>query len=256
MESESSPRYHLLPSGPPRIVVENEDFLIVDKPAHLLCHPTRLDGQPTLITWLREQRPGAYLTLANRLDRETSGLTIVAKHPAATNGLNRLMERRAIEKDYLVITWGQCSWDFIEIEARLREIGITAENGVRIKQGIFGDGPRCVTQLWTVTTGHGFSLLRVQPKTGRLHQIRAHLSAIGLPVVGDKIYGPDANLFLTFIEQGWTQHHLDKLLLSRQALHAAQLRFVWAGRPFSAEAPLPSELAAFAQKYELLPRSG
>jgi 23S rRNA pseudouridine1911/1915/1917 synthase len=238
----------LVPVGDPRVVVENEDFMILDKPAHLLCHPTRLDGQASLITWLRASRSDEYLTLLNRLDRETSGLCIVAKSHAAANSINRLIERRMIEKDYLVIVWGEMKWDYLEIDAKLREIGVTSDNPVRIKQGVAQEGTEAHTKVWRLATNHGFSLLRAQPKTGRLHQIRVHLATIGLPVVGDKIYGPDASLFLKFIDQGWTEEHESRLLLPRHALHASQLRFNWQGQPFTAESPLPADLQAFWDK--------
>lgn len=83
----------------PVILAELDDFLVVDKPAHLLSHPTRLDGQPSLITWLRAQRPGAYLTLVHRLDRETSGLVLVSKNLETTGKLGKLIERRSLDKE-------------------------------------------------------------------------------------------------------------------------------------------------------------
>lgn len=248
IDDDASP---LCPLDPPEIVFENEDFIIVSKPAHLLCHPTRPDGQQTLITWLRERRPTEYLTLLNRLDRETSGLTLVAKNHATANTINRLIERRAIEKEYLAITWGEPQWDYIEIDARLKEIGVTALNPVRIKQGVSTDGAEAHTKVWRIASGSGFSLFRVQPRTGRLHQIRVHLSTLGLPVVGDKIYGPDAALFLQFIAEGWTPALAEKLLLPRHALHASRLSFIWQGDRVEVEAKLPEDFRFFLQEKKL-----
>ena len=233
------------PAGPPAIVVENDDFLVVDKPAHLLSHPTRLDGQPSLITWLRAERPGAYLTLLHRLDRETSGLVIVTKHAAATNMLSRLMEGRLIEKEYQAVCWGEMGDGYAEIEARLGFIGITEANPVKIKQGVTADGAEAQTKVWRIAAGNGFTHLRAQPRTGRLHQIRVHLALVGLPVVGDKIYGPDAAHFLRFIETGWTPEMERELLLPRHALHASRLNFWWRGANFEAHAPLPPDLRGF-----------
>ncbi|SDT85921.1 23S rRNA pseudouridine1911/1915/1917 synthase [Verrucomicrobium sp. GAS474] len=231
----------------PAILDENDDFLVVDKPANLLSHPTRLDGQPSLITWLRAIRPDAYLTLLHRLDRETSGVILVAKHPATVNAISRLMEGRQIEKEYEAVCWGAMGMDYVEIDARLGFVGISEANPVKIKQGVVlePEGAAAHTKVWRVASGGGFSHLRIQPKTGRLHQIRVHLSLVSLPVVGDKIYGPDAQHFLTFIDTGWTPELERALLLPRHALHACRLRFRWGARDYEVKAPLPADLRAF-----------
>ena len=231
----------------PTILDENEDFLVVDKPANLLSHPTRLDGQPSLITWLRAERPGAYLTLLHRLDRETSGLILVAKHPATTNAISRLIEGRQIEKEYEAVCWGGMGTDYVEIDARIGFLGLSETNPVKIRQGIVAApaGAEAHTKVWRLASGGGFSHLRVQPKTGRLHQIRVHLSLVSLPVVGDKIYGPDCGHFLRFIETGWTPEMEQALLLPRHALHASRLRFRWGARSYEIQAPLPADLRDF-----------
>ena len=229
----------------PSIVHENDDFLVVNKPAFLLSHPTRPDGQPSLITWLREERPGDYLTLLHRLDRETSGLVLVAKNAATTNVLSRLIERRAIEKEYEAVCWGAMAGEELVIEAKLGSVGLSETNAVYIKQGVRPDGAEALTRVWKIAGGGGFTHVRAQPRTGRLHQIRVHLSLVNLPVVGDKIYGPDANHFLQFIETGWTPALEKELLLPRHALHAACLRFLWQGKPFEVRAPLPDDLKDF-----------
>ena len=231
----------------PTILDENDDFLVVDKPANLLSHPTRLDGQPSLITWLRAERPGAYLTLLHRLDRETSGVMLVAKEPSATNAISRLIEKRMIEKEYEAVCWGEMKAEQLGIEARLGFLGISESNPVKIKQGVVAApaGAEAQSQVWRLAAGGGFSHLRVAPRTGRLHQIRVHLAAIGLPVVGDKIYGPDAAHFLQFIETGWTPELERELLLPRHALHACRLRFWWRGTHYEARAPFPADLREF-----------
>jgi len=238
-----------LPEGcpEPTILDENDDFIAVDKPANLLSHPTRLDGQPSLITWLREARPGAYLTLLHRLDRETSGVILVSKHAAATNAISRLIEARKIEKEYEAVCWGGVGPEYFELDARIGFLGISEANPVKIRQGIVAapEGAEAHTKVWRLASGGGFSHLRVQPKTGRLHQIRVHLSLVSLPVVGDKIYGPSSRHFLDFIETGWTPEMERSLLLPRHALHAARLRFRHGAKDYEVAAPLPADLRAF-----------
>jgi 23S rRNA pseudouridine1911/1915/1917 synthase len=231
----------------PVILDENDDFLGVDKPANLLSHPTRLDGQPSLITWLRAERPGAYLTLLHRLDRETSGVILVAKEPSATNAISRLIEKRMIEKEYEAVCWGEMGLEQLGIEARLGFLGISESNPVKIKQGVMSEpeGAEAQTRVWRLATGGGFTHVRAAPRTGRLHQIRVHLATVGLPVVGDKIYGPDAAHFLKFIETGWTPALEKELLLPRHALHASRLKFWWRGRDYEVRAPLPADLREF-----------
>lgn len=231
----------------PVILEENDDFLVVDKPANLLSHPTRLDGQPSLITWLRAERPGAYLTLVHRLDRETSGVMLVSKEPSATNAISRLIEKRMIEKEYEAVCWGDMGPDQLKIEARLGFLGISESNPVKIKQGVLAApaGSEAQTQVWRLASGGGFTHVRAAPRTGRLHQIRVHLAAVGLPVVGDKIYGPDAAHFLQFIETGWTPELARSLLLPRHALHACRLKFWWKGADYEVRAPLAADLREF-----------
>ena len=95
-----------------------------------------------------------------------------------------------------------------------------------------------------------FTLLRLEPRTGRLHQIRVHLSAIGHPIVGDKIYGPDESLYIEFIQSGFTERHRRVLLLPRHALHAAEIAFThpMTREPVHASSPLPDDLTRFIQE--------
>ena len=90
------------------------------------------------------------------------------------------------------------------------------------------------------------SLLRLQAHTGRLHQLRVHLAHLGHPVIGDKIYGPDGNLYLKFIAEGWTEEHERKLGLRRHALHAEEMRFVWEGEELVFTAPMPEDMREMA----------
>ncbi|MDR2462380.1 MAG: RNA pseudouridine synthase [Verrucomicrobiales bacterium] len=236
---------HLSPSATPLIVSEGADWLVVDKPAHLLIHPTRPDGQFTLLEWLRQQRVGEFIAIVNRLDRETSGLVLVARSPSAASRLGKMTMRREIGKKYLAIVSGKTPERGV-IEAPLGRVG----GAVHIRQGVMAGGYPAVTRFARLEVKHAadgraFSFLEVELETGRLHQIRVHLSHSGHPVCGDKIYGPDEQCYLEFIENGWTPALAEKLLLNRHALHAAALTFIWNEKPVNASAPLPEDLRSF-----------
>ncbi|MDD4932049.1 MAG: RluA family pseudouridine synthase [Methylacidiphilaceae bacterium] len=238
----------LEPPYEPRVVFESEDFLIVDKPPFLLSHPTRRNDRPSLLSWLANERRGSSFFLANRLDRETSGLMLVGKDAAAASSLGRLMERRLIEKEYLAIVWGKLACDFLQIEAPLGYIGISEENPVAIRQGIRPEGAPAITVVRSLCSGEKITVLRAFPKTGRLHQIRVHLSAIRHPIVGDKIYGPDPKFFLQFAAQGWSPELAESLCLPRHALHASRLSFRWQGKDLNVSSPLPPDLGGFLRQ--------
>ncbi|MDD2677475.1 MAG: RluA family pseudouridine synthase [Methylacidiphilaceae bacterium] len=238
----------LEPPYEPHIVLESDDFLVVDKPPFLLSHPTRRNDRPSLLSWLAKERRGSSFFLANRLDRETSGLVLVGKDAAAASSFGRLMEKRLIEKEYLAIVWGKLACDFLQIDAPLGYIGISEENPVAIRQGIRQEGTPAITVVRSLFSGEEISLLRAFPKTGRLHQIRAHLSAIRHPIVGDKIYGPDPKFFLQFAAQGWSPELAEQLCLARHALHASRLSFHWQGREVNITSPFPSDLSVFLQQ--------
>ncbi|CAF0696265.1 RluA family pseudouridine synthase [Candidatus Methylacidithermus pantelleriae] len=231
---------------PLRIVWENEELLVVDKPPFLLSHPCGHNRVSNLIRELRKSRPHGYLALINRLDRETSGLVVVAKHPGVASLLGRLWEKRVVVKEYLAIVWGRMTpghrWI---IDSPLGRVGISEKNPVALRQGPVPGAAWACTEMISLATTGDFSLVRIRPKTGRLHQIRAHLSLLGFPIVGDKIYGPDPKLFLEFIDKGWTVELSQKLLLPRQALHAHALGFWWRGTWRWLQSALPPDLKAF-----------
>ena len=246
----------LQPPYPPRVVFENEGFLVVDKPPFLLSHPTRRNDRPSVLSWLAKERSGVSFFLANRLDRETSGLVLVGKDAASASSLGRLMEKRLIEKEYLAIVRGKLACDFLQIDAPLGYVGISEENPVAIRQGIRPEGATAITVVRSLCSTEDVSLLGVQPKTGRLHQIRVHLSTIRHPIVGDKIYGPDPHFFLQFAAQGWSPELAEHLCLPRHALHASRLRFRWQGRDLDISSALPPDLSAFLRQRGIAPPPG
>lgn len=234
---------------------ECADFLVVEKPPFMEAHPSKPNGRPTLWHGLRdilafELASGGQVSLINRLDRETSGLTLVAKHRDAARTLHRQMEARRIAKEYLAITWGWPEQGEFAIDAPILRQGSRGASAIYLKQAIHPDGAAArtrfrVEQRFTRASSHGgrFALIRAFPETGRMHQIRVHLAHAGYPIVGDKLYGPDERCYLEFIETGWTPALASRLLLPRHALHSAALHLLDSGKSW--QSPLPADLAAW-----------
>ena len=233
------------------IIAESDDWIVVNKPPHIEAHPSKPNGRLTLWDGLRELLAyeianGGQVSLINRLDRETSGLTLVAKTRPAARALHIEMEARAFEKEYLAIVWGWPAQDEWIVDAPLLRLGATGPSRIHLKQAVHPDGAAARTTFRVerrFTHGGAFALVRAFPATGRMHQIRVHLAHSGHAVVGDKLYGPDEACYLEFIDTGWTPALAARLLLPRHALHSAILRLPTRGLAW--EAPLPGDLAGF-----------
>src|SRR2546422_1712934 len=202
----------------PQVVFEDDDLLVVDKPGNLACHSS---DRATLAGWLRE-RGISTPRLINRLDRETSGLVLVAKNERAAKILGKQVLRREIEKEYVAICWGEFSHEAGTID---QPIAVRAGGPVFTKRVVDPAGKPSVTGFVVERRLTGFTVVRLRPRTGRAHQLRVHMAWLGHPIVGDKIYGPDEALYLRFIEEGVTAAMLETLLLPRHALHAERVAF-------------------------------
>lgn len=192
---------------------------------------------------------GGQVSIVNRLDRETSGLVLVAKTAAAARRFGLLMQQQRLRKEYLAIVWGWPEWGQKIVDAPLDRQGKHQQSAIWLKQMIHAAGASAWTEfrverrfVRSTSADDKFSVIRAIPRTGRTHQIRVHLSSIGYPIVGDKIYGPDERLYLQFIEFGWTPELEQRLLLPRHALHSAKLS-VKGEREWTSD--LPSDLAEF-----------
>jgi 23S rRNA pseudouridine1911/1915/1917 synthase len=237
-----------------RVVAEGADWMVVDKPAGLLTHPTRPDGTPTLWDGLRELL--AYelanrgqVSIITRLDRETSGLVLLALTRPAARRLGLAMQRGAIGKEYLAVVRGWPEWDEVTIDAPILRRGEVEDSPVWLQRCIDPRGAAALTvarveRRFARAEGR-FAVVRALPRTGRTHQIRVHLANTGFPLVGDKIYGGRAEAYLQFIESGWTEKLAAELLLPRHALHACALEFPGRERVERVRTGLASDLAAF-----------
>lgn len=209
----------------PVVIRADRHFLIVDKPAGWLVHPTRPDGSFTLIDWLREQFPGEFLSLVSRLDRETSGLLLVARGKESASLLGKMQQRRQIQKRYLALVHGRPPSTGI-IEEPLDRLGKHQTSRIYIRQAVIPGTYPATTEFKTLGTrqhcSHGLiSLLEATPRTGRLHQIRAHFEHLGFPVLHDKIYGKNDEFFINYIDKGISK--LDSN--PRHCLHSSRLSF-------------------------------
>ncbi len=242
-----------LSTSPLRIIDETPEWIVVEKPPFIEAHPSKPNGRATLWDGLRgllafELANGGQVSLINRLDRETSGLTLVAKTRDAARALHMEMQERAFRKEYLAIVWGWPPAGDFEIDAPILRQGAQGPSRIYLKQAVHPAGAIArtrfrVEQRFTGATSNGarFALVRAFPETGRMHQIRVHLAHAGFPVVGDKLYGPDEGCYLEFIDTGWTPALAQRLLLPRHALHSTALHLP--GRGLSWHSALASDLA-------------
>ncbi len=238
------------------IVAETADYAVVDKPPFLLVHPTKPDGSRTLWGELSqlfafELANGGQISIVNRLDRETSGLVLVAKTAAAARQFGLLMQQQRIAKEYFAIVWGWPEWETTVVDLPLARQGAHEPFAIYLKQAVHEAGAEARTEFRVeqrfrrrTSAGEEFSVVRAVPRMGRTHQIRVHLSSLCFPIIGDKIYGPNEQLYLRFIETGWTSELERELLLPRHALHATRLTISGIGEWRS---ELPPDLAEFSR---------
>lgn len=217
------------------IVYEDEDLIVINKPAGMPIHPSMNNYTNSMangLAWYYKKQGKPFIfRCCNRLDRDTSGLTVVAKHLVSGNILSDMVRRRAIHREYLAISRGEVTPRSGTITAPLaRKPGTVIERTVD-----FEHGETAITHYQVIAANNGHSLVSLQLETGRTHQIRIHMKYLGYPLIGDYLYHPDME---------W---------ISRQALHSHKLSFSHpiTGKAMEFTAPLPEDMRNVAKALSL-----
>lgn len=237
----------------PKIIFENDDFAVIDKPAGMLVHPARphepIEG--TIAGWLAQTWPETKTIsdpysqelkygIVHRLDKETSGVMVIAKNQAAFEELKQQFQSRSVEKTYQALVWGKMPQESGTI---VRPIAKSREGTKRTTRPREHQMVRPAQTEWrimetledtTVQPGMPLTLLSLHPLTGRTHQLRVHCAAAGHPILGDYLYG------------GATSEQY-RAILGRVFLHAATLSFSFKGITYSYSASLPEQLKRFLE---------
>jgi len=244
------------PDAPRDIGVLYDDaaLLAVDKPALLAMHPTAKYHFNTLTAVLAERWPDEKLYTTHRLDRETSGIVLVARSAEVAARMKTLFERRRVKKRYLAIVTGEPPAEGV-IDTPIALAGAHKQVSIKmVPTPLARGGLPSETQWKVIERRAGHTLLEVSPLTGRQHQIRAHLASAGWPIVGDKLYGgaPEEAAareaaFMRFWERGWDDELRALWVLERHALHAAavELPHPVNGAALAIASRLPADLDGF-----------
>lgn len=230
------------------VIYEDDRLLVVNKPGDVVCHPSKAGPWSSLVGAAREYTGLPTMHLVFRLDRETSGVVVLAKDAKMASVLQTAMMERKAGKGYLAVMSG-------ELPAPVtvnQPLGDDRASPVFIKSTVVEGGQAAVTHFTPLVVAGGFTFARVVTETGRKHQIRAHAQWLGHSLIGDKIYGPDAQLYLDFITKGWSAALEEKLLLPRQALHCAEIDLSAVGAPQIFKAEMAADMQTFCLNHGLI----
>jgi 23S rRNA pseudouridine1911/1915/1917 synthase len=235
------------------VLLEDERLLVIDKPGWLVVHPSKNGPWSSLAGAVREEFKPDAIRFVFRLDRETSGVIVLAKTEAMGGRLGKAILQRKIGKLYVALLEGELPGPVTVNQA----LGPDPTANVTVKSRVVpADSPgaqAAETKFHPLAARGGFTLVGVELLTGRKHQIRAHAEWMGHRVVGDKLYGPDPGLYLEFATKGWTERHSALLETTRQALHCVAIDLRPTGLDYLLRAPWPKDLARFAERRMQLP---
>jgi 23S rRNA pseudouridine1911/1915/1917 synthase len=238
---------------PIEILYEDECLALINKPPNMVVHPARGNWTGTLANALAyhfqgqlstangAQRPG----IVHRLDRDTSGVILIAKDEVTHREVSMQFETRKAHKEYVAIAVGELDRDSDYIEVAMKHHPTIREQMIPVPNRDDPDAKEACSYYEVLERFRGYTLVKVQPRTGRTHQIRVHLLYAKCPVLADKMYGSKDRFLLSEVAPGLPKSE-DQILIHRQALHAFRLRFKHPklGRYLEVEAPLPPDMRA------------
>jgi 23S rRNA pseudouridine1911/1915/1917 synthase len=230
------------------IILDTEDFVAINKPAGMLSIPDRTQSEPSLKDLLIEQYKNIFTV--HRLDKETSGIIIFAKHEEAHKQLSKLFEGRDVSKYYYGLVNGVPIPTQGSIDTPIMEH--FAKNGKMIAHA---KGKPSLTDYEVLENFQIYSWMKFRIHTGRTHQIRVHMQSIGNPIVCDELYGNPEPVYISKLKRNYnlSKNELEEQpILKRLALHSALLEFNFDGKAYSLEAPLPKDLRALLQQLRKL----
>jgi 23S rRNA pseudouridine1911/1915/1917 synthase len=227
----------------PETLYEDEDIIVINKPAGLLVIPDRFDASLPSVNKVLESKLKQQIWVVHRLDRETSGVLCLAKNEKAHKYMSNLFQEHKVGKFYAGLVNGQV----VPPQGRI-EAPIVEHPGIKGKMTVAKKGKPSITDYRVATQWPLYALLEFQIHTGRTHQIRVHMQAIGNPIVCDEIYGDGDPFFLSSIKRKYKlseKEEAERPLLSRLALHSYKLQFVKEdGKELTVEAVVPKDMLA------------
>jgi len=226
------------------IIFENEQFIVINKPAGMLSIPDRIQSEPSLKDFLKDKYGNIYTV--HRLDKGTSGVIVFAKDEDTHKQLSKLFEGREVEKYYLGLVHGIVSPAEGTIDSPIAEH--PAHNGTMITHA---KGKPSITEYEVLESFSTFSWVKFHILTGRTHQIRVHMQHIGNSIVCDDVYGDGAPVLLSSLKRKYNlskKEEAERPILARLALHSWQLQFTLNDEEFKFEAEVPKDLRALLQQ--------
>lgn len=231
----------------PPVLHEADGLVVLDKPAGLLCHPAGSTFAWAVIGLARERWPT--VELVHRIDRDTSGCLALTTDPALNRHLKEAVLEGRVRKTYLAICKGTIPWDEAVLDG---PIGF-AQGPIRIQMAVCDDGKHARTDVTVVERRGELTLVRCRIHTGRTHQIRVHLAHAGFPLLGDRMYGVDPDVFLDVLEHGPTGRTFQATGAPRHALHAHELVLPHPRGPVTVRSPLAVDLQRWWDDPSVLP---
>jgi RluA family pseudouridine synthase len=224
------------------VLYSDDCLLVVDKPSGISCTPDRYDPKERVLRDLLAPEWGSLLTV-HRIDKDTSGITILARTEDAHRAINAMFESKSVRKQYFAIARGVPDWAETVIDSPLRTDGDREHRTVVDPS----KGKEALTRFFLMERLRSYSLIRAEPETGRIHQIRAHLAAAGYPIACDPLYGDGKPVLLSRLKRSWRGDEWEeKPLIARTALHAFSVSFPHpsTGTAMSFESPYPRDFSA------------